>query len=93
MDGYARDVLGTKYYWGRVEFVAGRGQIHLHILDIAMSKAYLNDFHRAKIEQEKTDVMEEYVQRMPDLTADTEVNENHNKLDTTSKERLSPLRV
>ena len=53
MDGYARDVLGIKYYWERVEFSAGGGQIHLHILSIAKNKAYLHDFYRAETEQEK----------------------------------------
>ena len=58
MDGYARDVLGIEYYWGRVEFAAGRGQIHLHILGIGKNKAYLHEFYRAETEQDKTDVME-----------------------------------
>ena len=41
MNGYARNVLGIKYYWGRVKLSSGRGQIHLHILGIAKNKAYL----------------------------------------------------
>ena len=61
MDGHARDVLGIEYYWGRVEFAAGRVQIRLHILGIAKDKAYLNQLYRAETEQEKTDVMGNYV--------------------------------
>ena len=53
MDGYYKDILGIEYYWGRVEFAAGRGQIHLHILGTAKNKAYLNNFYRAKTGQEK----------------------------------------
>jgi hypothetical protein len=93
MDGYARDVLGIEYYWGRVEFAAGRGQIHLHILGIAKNKAYLHDFYRAETEQDKTDVMEKYATRMLDLTADTQVDENHDKLDQNTKEITSPLGI
>ena len=93
MDGYTRDVFGIEYYWGRVKLVAGRGQIHLHILFIAKNKAYLYNFYRAEIEQEKNDVMEKYTTRMLDLTADTKVEENHNKLDKRTKEILSPLGI
>ncbi len=31
--------LGIEHYWGRVEFTPGRGQIHLHMLDIAADKS------------------------------------------------------
>ena len=58
MDGYAQDVLGIEYYWGRVKFASGRGQIHSYILGIAKKKAYLHDFYRAETEQDKTDVIE-----------------------------------
>ena len=44
MDDFARKVLESEYYWGQVEFVSGRGAIHLHILGIAKNKAYLHDF-------------------------------------------------
>ena len=71
--GKSKDILGNKYYWGRVEFAVGRGQIHLHILGIAKNKAYLNESCRAETEQEKRYVVEKYAQRMLDLTAEIEV--------------------
>ena len=37
--------------------------------------------------------MGKYAKRMLDITADTEVDENHNKLDEKSKKILSPLGI
>ena len=53
LDNYSRDVLDLKYYWGRVELVSGRGQIHMHILGIAKNKAYLHEFYHAESEDKK----------------------------------------
>ena len=79
MDGYARDVLDIEYYWGRVEFAPGRGQIHLHILCIAKNRAYLDDFYRAESEEQKVQVVQDYAERMLDMTADVKLDESRAK--------------
>ena len=48
-----KEITEVNAYSVRVEFSAGRGQIHLHILSITKNKAYLRDFYIAKTEQEK----------------------------------------
>ncbi len=40
-----KEALGIGHYWGRVEFAPGRGAIHLHIIGIAIDKAYLLAFY------------------------------------------------
>ena len=50
----------------------------------------MNYFYRAKTGQEETVVMEKYAQRMLDLMSDTEVDENHNKLDKKSRKDIVP---
>ena len=90
MDTYARDVMNLEYYWGRVEFASGRGAIHLHLLGIAKDKAYLHDFYRAKTEKQKVKVLQEYAEKYLEMTADSPIDEEHNKYahnDTSS----SPL--
>jgi hypothetical protein len=82
MDGYARDVLDIEYYWGRVEFASGRGQIHLHILCIAKDRAYLDDFYRAESEEEKVKIVQDYAERMLDMTADVKLDETRAKFST-----------
>ena len=88
-----KEIADVNAYSVRVEFATGRGQMHLHILSIARNKVYIWDFYRAKTEQEKNDVVEKYAKRMLDPTADTNVDENHKKLDKKSKKILSPLGV
>ena len=92
MDGYARSVLNIEYYWGRVEFAAGRGQIHLHILGIAKNKAYLTEFYRAKSEEEKVAVLERYARSHLDMTADVQYDADRTKFDPAeSGDVTSPL--
>ena len=43
-----KEAHGIDYYWGRIEFAPGRGQIHMHMLGIGKDRAYLNDFTRRK---------------------------------------------
>ena len=81
LDGYAREVLNIEYYWGRVEFASGRGQIHLHILGIAKDRAYLDDFYRAKSEEEKIKVVQDYAERILDMTADVKFDESRQKFE------------
>lgn len=91
MDDFAKKVMGLEYYWGRVEFTSGRGQIHLHILGIAKGKAYLNDFYRAETEEKKIQVVKDYAEKMLDMTADVEVDEDHSKLNDFNVTTSSPL--
>ena len=88
MDNYARDVMGIEYYWGRVEFAPGRGQIHLHILAIANNKAYLHDFYRARDDKAKQiEILNDYATNVLDMTANTKIDETRQRLEPTS----SPL--
>jgi len=91
LDIFARDVMDLEYYWGRVEFASGRGQIHLHILGIAKGKAYLTNFYNAKKESEKIQVIEDYAVRVLDMTADVDLDESHTKLDDLHVTTSSPL--
>lgn len=96
MDEYARDAMDLEYYWGRVEFAPGRGQIHLHILGIAKDKAYLHDFYRAKTETEKIRVIQEYAEEHLDMTADVQLDPNHYKYHKDRDKQtttMSPLGV
>ena len=93
MDEFARNVLELEYYWGRVEFASGRGQIHLHILGIAKDKAYLNDFHRANTEEDKINVIKSYAENILDMTADVEIDQGHQKLDEYKLTSSSPLGI
>lgn len=52
--------LGIEHYWGRVEFVPGRGQIHIHMPSIAKNKAYLKDFYKAQSLEDKSAVVDKY---------------------------------
>ena len=79
MDGFAREVMDLEYYWGRVEFASGRGQIHLHILGIAKNKAYLLDFYKAETEEDKILVMQNYAEEHLGLTANIELDDKHQK--------------
>ena len=85
MDTYAREVMDLEYYWGRVEFASGRGQIHLHILGITKGKAYLKDFYKAKSEEEKARVMQVYAEEHLGMTANIDVDETHKKFNADMK--------
>ncbi len=60
MNTALKDALRIEHYWGRVEFVPGRGQIHLHMLGIAKDKAYLNDFYKEKTTKDKVIAVDKY---------------------------------
>jgi len=95
MDEFAREAFDLEYYWGRVEFAPGRGAIHLHILGIAKNKAYLHDFHNAKGENKKIEVLQNYAVDSLGMTADVKVDENHYKFQkdgrNTTTIDMSPL--
>ena len=38
--------FGIDYYWARVEFAKGRGQIHIHMLAISKHKKYQDEYYR-----------------------------------------------
>lgn len=90
MDTFAKDALDLEYYWGRVEFASGRGQIHLHILGIAKNKAYLNDFYNAKCEDDKTEVLAKYAVDKLGMTADVSIDEKHNRFTDENRTTTSP---
>ena len=90
MDTFAKDALDLEYYWGRVEFASGRGQIHLHILGIAKNKAYLHDFYNAKSEDDKVDVLAKYASEKLGMTADVCVDESHNRFTKENVTSSSP---
>ena len=55
-----KEAIGIDHYWGRVEFAPGRGAIHLHIIGIAIDKAYLLAFYQASTSEEKAQVLDKY---------------------------------
>jgi hypothetical protein len=71
-----KTALGIEHYWGRVEFVPGRGAIHLHIVAIANDMAYLQDFFHAKTTENKAAVVNRYAQEHLDMTADVKINDD-----------------
>ena len=70
-----KKMIDLEYYWGRVEFAPGRGQIHLHLLAIMKNKAYLQSLFDAKTDQEKINVLERYATETLGMTADINVND------------------
>ncbi len=70
MKTVVKNALRIEHYWGRVEFVPGRGAIHLHFVAIAKDRAYLQDFYRATSLDEKAKVLNEYAIKHLDMTAD-----------------------
>lgn len=90
LDTVVKNALGIEHYWARVEFAPGRGQIHLHLLGIGRDKSYLLKFYKAKSEDEKVNVMEQYAEKVLNMTADVSVNENH-EIDTEA-DSISPLK-
>ena len=52
-----KEALGIEHYWGRIKFAPGRGQIHLHMLEIAKDRAYLDNFYHAKTNEAKAEVL------------------------------------
>jgi len=90
MENILKDAMGIEHYWGRVEFAPGRGQIHLHILAISKDKAYLEKYHRAKTEEEKVAAVSEYAEKVLDMTADVDVDDDPEyKADRTKSPLLS----
>ena len=91
LDTYLWDVLDLEYYWGHVEFVSGRGQIHMHILGIAKNKAYLHEFYHAESEDEKVRVLESYATNVLGMTADIEFDPTRDKYRKNGNTNDSPL--
>jgi hypothetical protein len=60
MSTVVKMALGIEHYWGHVEFVPGRGAIHIHIVAIAKDMAYSQDFYHAKTAEDKTAVVNKY---------------------------------
>lgn len=90
LDTVVRNALEIEHYWARVEFAPGRGQIHLHLLGIGKDKSYMIEFHKAKSEDKKVEVLERYAENVLNMTADVDVDDKHvTDIDEDSK---SPLR-
>ena len=79
-----RKMIDLEYYWGRVEFAPGRGQIHLHLLAIMKDKAYLHQFYNAKTNKERAAVLELYATETLGMTADIDVKDKPTSDDITS---------
>ena len=95
MDEFAREALELEYYWGRVEFAPGCGAIHLHIVGIAKNKAHLHDFYKAKTEQNKIEVLQNYAKEYLGMTTNVKVDEQHSRFHIEDRQKtttnLSPL--
>jgi hypothetical protein len=76
MSTVVKRALGIEHYCGHVEFVPGRGAIHLHIVAIAKDMAYLQDFYHAKIAEDKAAVVDKYAREHLDMTADVDINDD-----------------
>ena len=74
-----KGALGIDHYWGRVEFVPGRGQIHIHMLGIAKDRAYLDGFYKAKTMKEKAAVVDKYAREHLDMIADINIKDDNRK--------------
>jgi hypothetical protein len=83
-----KNALQIEHYWGRVEFAPGRGAIHLHLVAIAKNRAYLQDFFKASILEEKAIVLNNYATKHLDMTADAKVSNN---IDYRPNYSTSPL--
>ena len=79
MDTVLKEAFGIKYYWGRVEFAPGRGQIHLHILAISEDHAYLKEYHQAATMEKKANVVGGYMEDKFDYTADLQIDNDQKK--------------
>lgn len=90
MKTVVKDGLDIPHYWGRVEFAPGRGQIHLHLLCIGKNQSYLKDYHDAKTEAKKTQVLNQYATEILDMTADVDVNDDPDySIDTSPNSRTA----
>ena len=73
-----KELLGKKYYWGRMEFAKGRGQIHIHllgILDKTMTRDLqdqLNDGGRSHADQAK--LVGDWAERVFGMTSSIDRN-------------------
>ena len=73
-----KELLGIKYYWGRMEFAKGRGQIHIHllgILDKTMTRDVqdqLNDGGRSHADQAK--LVGDWAERVFGMTSSIDRN-------------------
>ena len=73
-----KELLGIKYYWGRMEFAKGRGQIHIHllgILDKTMTRDLqdqLNDGGRSHADQAK--LVGDWAERVFGMTSSIDRN-------------------
>ena len=47
MKTIVKNILGIEHYQGSIEFVPGRGEIHLRTIAFGKDKAYLEDFYKA----------------------------------------------
>ena len=93
MTTFAKKALGIKYYWARVEFEPGRGQIHLHLLGIGENRTYLLDYYRAKTPEEKTRVINNYATTQLGMTADLDISDDTSKKIDTSPLSKTALRI
>ena len=82
--------LQINYYWSRVEFTPGRGQIHLHLLGIGRNRSYLYSFYKASTKEEQATIPNDYAENILNMTADIEIDNNH-KIDISSDSK-TPLR-
>jgi hypothetical protein len=48
MESVGKDLFGIEHYWGRFEFAAMRGQIHLHLLGISRDKTVNRTFYELR---------------------------------------------
>lgn len=90
---FGKEALGIKYYWARIEFAPGRGQIHLHLLGIGENRTYLLDYYKAKTVEEKTAVINNYATTQLGMTADIDIDDDVKREIDTSESSTTALRI
>ena len=93
MKTIGKEALDIEFYWARVEFAPGRGQIHLHILGIGSNKSYLEDYFTAGSIEAKTKIINDYARDHLGMTADLNIKDDLEYFNDTSQESASALRV
>ena len=76
MGTVVKDSFDIEHYWGRVEFIPRRGQIHVHMLGIAKDMAYLKDFYMVQTMEDKGVVINKYARETLDLYADVDIKDD-----------------
>ena len=81
-----KKILGIEYFWGRFEFAAMRGQIHLHLLTITEDKSIGKTFYNLRGDKEaQAKFMHEWSRGAFRMTAEVD-NEMFARMEPTQED-------